>query len=103
MFDKNNPYLRNISQLISLISKIESVFFTITAFDKMEYEFKNGVILEVLKKFIIVTINLLIYYLIIEVSYVRSLLIIKLIFISIKKFEFPRKANFTYNYLTKPK
>lgn len=47
-------------------------------------------------------INLLVYYLIIKVSYVRPLLIIKLIFISIK-FQVPKKANYIYNSLAKPK
>lgn len=54
------------------------------------------------KKFIIVIINLLIYYLIIKVNYARLLLITKLIFINIKFFIF-KKANYTYNSSTKPK
>lgn len=65
------------------------------------FTFKNGSILEKSEKLVIVAINLRIYYLIVEVSYVRPMLIIKLIFIGIK-FEVPGKASYFYDVLVKP-
>ncbi len=40
-FNENNPYLKNISRLMSLSLKIESVFSIVAALDKMEYKFEN--------------------------------------------------------------
>lgn len=48
-------------------SKLNSIFSIIDTFDKMQYKFKNGVVLKVLEKLIIMVTNLLIYYLIIKV------------------------------------
>lgn len=79
-----------------LLPKIESVFSIVIIFDKMEYKFKNEVVLEVLKKLVITAINSLVYYLIVKVSYARLLLITKLIFIGIE-FESPGEASYTYD------
>lgn len=68
--------------------KIKSIFSIVAAFDKMKYKFENRAVLEVPKKFVIVAINLLVFYLIVEMSYAKSLLITKLMFISIE-FELP--------------
>lgn len=59
-------------------------------------------ILEVSENLAIMVLNILIYYLIIKVSYVGSLLIIKLMFISIG-FEVLRKISCTYDGLVKPR
>lgn len=53
-----------------------------------------------LKKLVIIAIYFLVYYLIIEISYTRLLLIIKLIFIDIK-FKFFKKTSCIYNNLAK--
>lgn len=68
----------------------------------MQYEFKNGIVLDLLKKFIIVVRNPLVCCLIIKVSYTELLLINKLILMDLK-FEFPRKTNYIYDGLTKSK
>ncbi len=73
-FDKNNSYLKNISQLMFLLPKIESIFSIVAALDKIENKFKNGVVLEVPEKFVIAVTNLLVCYLIVEVSYAKLLL-----------------------------
>lgn len=91
-FDKNNLYLKNISWLIFSLHKIESIFSIIATLDKMEYEFENKVVLEVVEKLVITVTNLLICYLIVKVSYARPLVIIKLMFISIE-FEIFRKPS----------
>ena len=101
-FDKNNSYLKNISWLRSSLLKMESIFSIIASFDKIKYEFKNGVVLKVSKKLIIAAINPLICYLIVKVSYARALLIIKLMFIDIE-FKVLGKTSCTYNSLAKPK
>lgn len=85
---------------MSLLPKIESIFFIITVFDKIEYEFEDGIVLKVPEKLVVVAIYPLVYYLIIELSNIRSLLITKLIFIGIE-FEFPKKASCTYDSLAK--
>ena len=101
-FDKNNLYLKNISWLMSLSPKLESIFSIIASFDKMKYEFKNRVVLEVPEKLFIAATNPLVCYLIVEVSYARALLITKLIFIGIE-FDVPREASCTYNDPAKPR
>lgn len=101
LFDKNNLYLKNISQLIFLSSKIKLIFFIIITLDKIKYEFKNEVILKVPEKLIITMTNPLVCYLIIIVSYTKLLLITKLIFISFK-FEFFEKISCIYNGPAKP-
>ncbi len=53
------------------------------------------------EKLVIVATNLLVYHLIVEVSYTRLLLVIKSIFIGIE-FEISIKANGTYNGPAKP-
>lgn len=53
---------------------MESIFSIVVVFDKMEYEFENGTVLEVPKKLIIAATNPLVCYLIVEVSYARLLL-----------------------------
>lgn len=68
----------------------------------MQYKFENKGVLEVPKKFIIVATNPLICYLIIEVSYIKLLLIPKLMFIGIE-FEISRKISCTYDGLIKPR
>lgn len=81
---------------------MKSIIFIVTTFGKMQYEFENKIILKVPKKLIIIVINPLICYLITEVSYIKQLLIIKLIFISIK-FEFLNKISYTYDSSVKPR
>lgn len=66
----------------------------------MKYEFINRAILVVTENLIIVTTNPLIYYLVVEESYIRLLLMTKLIFISIE-FEILEKASCTYDGLAK--
>lgn len=100
-FKKNNLYLKNISQLMSLLPKMESIFFIVITLDKIEYEFKNRAVLEVPEQLIITTTNLLVYYLIIEVSYTRLLLITKLTFICIE-FEVSGEISYIYDDLAKP-
>lgn len=82
------------------LPKMESIFSIITTLNKLQYKFKNGTILKLSEKLIIIIINLLICYLIIKISYVRLLLIIKLIFIGIE-FEVPRETNCIYDSSTK--
>lgn len=53
---------------MSSFPKIESIFSIVIVFDKMEYEFKNGVVLEVPEKLVIAITNPLVYYLIVKVS-----------------------------------
>lgn len=81
--------------------KIESIFSIVGVFNKMEYAFENKAVLEVLEKLVIAVTNLLIYYLIVKVSYTKPLLITKLMFISIK-FEVPGEASCTYDNSAKP-
>ncbi len=59
-----------------LLFKIKTIFFIIAIFRKMYYKFKNKVVLKVSEKLVIPVMNLFVYYLIIEVSYARLLLII---------------------------
>lgn len=99
-FNKDNLYVKNISWLISLLPKIESIFSIITILTKIQYKFENGTVLKVSKKLIIVAINPLVYYLIIIVSFIGLLLITKLMFISIE-FKITRDRNYTYNDLIK--
>lgn len=68
----------------------------ITVFNKMQYKFKNKIIFKILKKLIIMAKNLLIYYLIVNVSYIKVLLIIKLIFRSIK-LKILKEISYIYN------
>ncbi len=60
---------------MSLLPKMESIFSIIGAFDKIEYKFENGVVLEVPKKLVIVVTKLLLCYLIVKVSITRLLLL----------------------------
>ncbi len=100
-FDENNSYLKNISQLMSSLPKMESIFSIVTAFDKMKYEFKNGVVLEVPEKLVIAATNPLVYYLIVKISYTRPLLNAKRIFIGIE-FKVSGKASCSYDGPAKP-
>lgn len=84
-----------------LLPKTESMFSIITALDKIEYEFKNRVVFEMPEKLVIVVTNPLVCYLIVKMIYARLLLIIMLMFISIK-FEVPGEAIYTYDGPTKP-
>lgn len=68
----------------------------------MQYEFENRVVLEMSEKFMIAPTNILVYYLIINMSYIGLLLIINLMFIGIK-FEIPGKAVYTYDNSIKPR
>lgn len=81
---------------MSLLPKIKAIFSIVTTLDKVQYEFKNGIILEVSEKFVITATNLLIYYIIVKVSYIGPLPITKLMFIYIK-FKFLRIASCTYD------
>lgn len=54
------------------------------------------------EKLVIAAINLLVYYLIVKMSYIKQLLIIKLIFINIK-FNISKKVSCTYNSVAKPR
>lgn len=92
--------MKNIFQLISLSPKIKSIFPIVTTLDKIQYEFKNGVILEVPKKLGIMVTNPLISYLIVKVCYTKLLLITKLIFIGIK-FKVLGEVCYTYGSPTK--
>ena len=53
-----------------LLPKLNLIFSIIFAFGKMQYKFKNGTILKMPKKFVIVATFLLVYYLIIRVNYI---------------------------------
>lgn len=66
----------------------------------MKYKFKNGAVLKMLEKLVIVAIDPLVCYLIVIVSYVKSLLIIKLIFINIE-FKVFKEDSYTYDSLVK--
>lgn len=68
----------------------------------MQYKFKNGAILKVSQKLVIMTTNLLMYYLIMKMSYIGLLLIIKLMFIDIK-FRVFKKVNCIFDGLAKPR
>lgn len=57
--------------------------------------------LEISKKLVIAAINLLVCYLIVEVSYAGPLLITKLMFIGIE-FEIPKETSCTYDNSAKP-
>lgn len=72
------------------------MFFIIIIFKKIQYKFKNKQVLELLKTLIIAILNLLICYLIFKKSYIKLLLIIKLLFIGIK-FEILKKTSYIYN------
>lgn len=63
---------------------------------------ENRAVLKILEKLIIMATNLLMYYLIVEVSYIEPLLVTKLIFIDIK-FEFSKKTSCNYDSLAKPR
>lgn len=67
-----------------LLPKMKSIYSIFAALDNMKYMFKNRIVLEISKKLIIAATNPLVGYLIVKVSYARSLLIIKLIFIGIE-------------------
>lgn len=73
-FDKNNLYLKNILWLMFLSPKIELIFSIIATINKIKYMIENGVVLEIPEKLIIMAINPLVCYLIIEVSNIRLLL-----------------------------
>lgn len=79
---------------------MKSIFSIITTINTIEYEFKNGVVLEIPKKLVIMTMNLLICYLIVKIDYAKLLLITKLIFIGIE-FEVFGEASCTYDGLAK--
>lgn len=83
-----------------LLPKLESLFSIVAAFIIMQYEFENRTILEVSEKLTIASTNPQICYLIIEVSYINSLLIIKLIILGIK-FEFLREISFASDIIAK--
>ena len=72
-FNKNKPYLKNISWLISLLPKMKSIFLLLLLFDSMKYKFKNRIVLEILKKLMIAATNLLVCYLIVVMTWVRDL------------------------------
>lgn len=86
---------------MSLLPKIKTIFSIVVVLDKMKYKFKNRAVLEVPDKLVIVVTNLLICYQIVKVSYVRLLLITKLMFISIE-FEVFGKTSWIYDGLAKP-
>ena len=81
--------------------KMESIFFIVTSLDKMKYKFENGVVLKVPEKLVIAATNPLVCYLIVEVSYARALLIIKLMFIGIE-FKVSKEVSCIYNGSAKP-
>lgn len=68
----------------------------------MQYEFKNGVVLELPEKLMITAINSLVCYLIVKISYADPLLITKLIVLGIE-FKFPRETSFTNDGTAKPR
>lgn len=82
--------------------KIESIFSIIAVFDKIEYKFKSRVVLEIPEKLVIAATNPLMCYLIVKISYARPLLIIKLIFISIK-FQVSQEVSCTNDGPAKPR
>lgn len=83
LFKKNHLYITNISFLIFLSLKLKLIFSIIKSFEIIQFEFKNRVILKISKKFIIIIINLFVYYLIIEINNSKSLLVIKLMILYI--------------------
>lgn len=66
----------------------------------MQYKFENKIVLKVLEKLVIVTTNLLIYYLMFKLNYTEPLLITKLMFIDII-FKIFKKIGCTYKDLIK--
>lgn len=88
--------------LMFLLSKLETIFFIITTFGIMQYKFRNGAMLEVPKKLIIVATNSLVCYLIIKVSYINLILITKLIILGIK-FKVLEGTSFASDGITKLK
>lgn len=69
--------------------------------DKIKYKFENKAMLKISEKLLIAMTNPLVCYLIVQISYIRPLIITKLIFISIE-FEVPRKASYIYDGLANP-
>lgn len=65
LFNKNNPYLKNISQLMSLLLRIKSIFSIIAALNKIEYELENKAVLMVQEKLVIAVTKLQVCYLIV--------------------------------------
>lgn len=66
----------------------------------MQFEFENKVILKILEKLIIEIINLLIYYLIIEINNIKLLLITKFIILDIK-YKISKNTNIIKNNIVK--
>ena len=100
-FDKDNPYVKNLSLLISSSPKLESIFSIVAAFDTMQYEFKNGAVIKVPEKLVIAVTNPLVCYLIVKVDYADLFLVSKLIVLGIK-FEVPKKTGFANDSLANP-
>lgn len=62
----------------------------------MYYKFENKAVFKVLEKLVIIVTNLLVCYLIVEISYVEPLLITKLIVLGVESKVF-REASFASN------
>lgn len=67
----------------------------------MQDEFKNETVLEMPEKFVIITTNPLVCYLIVEVSYTNSLLITKWIILGIE-LKIPKETSFAIDSIAKP-
>lgn len=66
----------------------------------MQYEFKNGAVLKIPEKFVIIAINLWVCYLIVNIGDIKLLPISKLMVIGIE-FEILRKKRFAYSGIVK--
>lgn len=67
----------------------------------MQNEFKNETVLKMSEKFVIIAINPLVCYLIVEVSYTNSLLITKLIILGIE-LKISKETGFAIDSIAKP-
>lgn len=100
-FNKNNPYVKNIPLLMSLLPKLKSIFSIVTVCGIMQYKFENRAVTKVPKKLVIAATNLLVCYLIVEINYADPFLVSKLIVLGIK-FEVSRETNFINDNPAKP-
>lgn len=89
-FNRNIPYVKDISLLIFLLSKLKSIFSIVVTFSRVQQSFKNKEVLKIPENCVISVTNPLVYYLIVKIGYAKLLLITKLIVRDIK-LEFNKK------------
>lgn len=65
LFNEDNPYIKNISLLISLSPKLKSIFSIVVILDRMQHEFKNRTLSKVPEELVIIVTNPLVCYLIV--------------------------------------